>query len=87
MKAASVRATDVEVSKFGRLIEMLPAAASRDGLDLQSIDLTLMLLRSTLEEVRNYVVLRAAADDYLQYRTAALRYEDQKKLFQELRPA
>lgn len=62
----TIRSMDVEMSKFRRLIEILPAAASRDGLGLESADLTLMLLRSMPEEVRNYVFLRAAGDDYCQ---------------------
>lgn len=59
----------MEVSKFCRLIETLPATTSHDALGSQSTDLTLMLLHSMPEEVRNYAILHAAGDDYFQNRT------------------
>lgn len=69
------------------MIDTLPSTTSRDGLGLGSIDLTLMLVRSMLEEVRNYVLLRAAGDGYVSYRRSVLRFEGQKRLFAELKPA
>ena len=41
-----VRKLDVELSRYRTLVETLPATHSRDGLEIQSADLTLILLRS-----------------------------------------
>ena len=41
-----VRDVDVELSPYRKLVETLPANHSRDGLEVQSADLTLILLRS-----------------------------------------
>ena len=75
---------DVGLSKYRKLIDTLPQHCDKTGLDLQQVDLTLMLLRSLPSDVKNYVVLHASGEGYTDYRTAALKFEQQQRLFQEL---
>ena len=79
-----VRQMDVGLSKYRKLIDTLPQHCDKTGLDLQQVDLTLMLLRSLPSDVKNYVVLHASGEGYTDYRTAALKFERQQRLFQEL---
>ena len=79
-----VRQIDVALSRYRKLADTLPQGCSRDGLEIQSGDLTLMLLRSLPQEARSYVTLHAAGDSFQQYRAAALRYESQQRIFMEL---
>jgi len=66
------------------MIETLPATVSRVGLEVQTSDLTIMLLRSLPHDVRSYSTLHAAGDAYTDFRTAALRFETQQRMFAEL---
>ena len=43
-----------------------------------------MLLRSLPNDVKTYVVLHASSEGYTDYRTAALKYEQQQRLFQKI---
>eukprot|EP00435_Cladocopium_sp_Y103_P004433 s4710_g1.t1 len=79
-----VRQMDVGLSKYRKLIDTLPQNSDKTGLDLQQVDLTLMLLRSLPSDVKNYVVLHASGEGYIDYRTVALKYEQQQRLFQEI---
>ena len=79
-----VRQMDVGLSKYRKLIDTLPQHCDKTGLDLQQVDLTLMLLRYLPNDVKNYVVLHASGEGYTDYRTAALKFEQQQRLFQEL---
>ena len=79
-----VRQMDVGLSKYRKLIDTLPQHCDKTGLDLQQVDLTLMLLRSLPSDVKNYVVLHASGEGYTDYRSAALKFEQQQRLFQEL---
>ena len=79
-----VRKMDVGLSKYRKLIDTLPQHCDKTGLDLQQVDLTLMLLRSLPSDVKNYVVLHASGEGYTDYRSAALKFEQQQRLFQEL---
>ena len=56
---------------------------SRVGLEVQTSDLTIMLLRSLPHDVRSYTTLHAAGDAYTDLRTAALRFETQQRMFAE----
>jgi len=56
-----IRQIDVGLSRFRKMIETLPAAVSRVGLEVQTSDLTIMLLRSLTHDVRSYATLHAAA--------------------------
>ena len=77
-----VRQMDVGLSKYRKLIDTLPQHCDKTGLDLQQVDLTLM--RSLPSDVKNYVVLHASGEGYTDYRSAALKFEQQQRLFQEL---
>ena len=79
-----VRQMDVGLSKYRKLIDTLPQHCDKTGLDLEQVDLTLMLLRSLPSDVKNYVVLHASGEGYTDYRSAALKFEQQQRLFQEL---
>ena len=75
---------DVGLSRFRKMIETLPATVSRVGLEVQTSDLTIMLLRSLPHDVRSYTTLHVAGDPYTDLRTAALRFETQQRMFAEL---
>ena len=79
-----VRKLDVELSRYRKLVETLPTSHSRDGLEIQSADLTLILLRSLPTGARDYVMLHASDESFPSLRAAALRYEGQQRLFLEL---
>ncbi|CAE7296302.1 unnamed protein product, partial [Symbiodinium natans] len=79
-----VRKVDVELSRYKRLVETLPSAVSRDGLEVGSSDLTLMLLRSISKDARSYCLLHATGESYVELRKAALRYESQQRMFSEM---
>ena len=81
-----VRKLDVEFSRYRKLVETLPTTHSRDGLEIQSADLTLILLRSLPAGARDYVMLHASDESFPSLRAAALRYEGQQRLFMELGP-
>ena len=81
-----VRKLDVELSRYRKLVETLPTTHSRDGLEIQSADLTLILLRSLPAGARDYVMLHASDESFPSLRAAALRYEGQQRLFMELGP-
>ena len=81
-----VRKLDVELSRYRKLVETLPTSHSRDGLEIQSADLTLILLRSLPTGARDYVMLHASDESFPSLRAAALRYEGQQRLFMELGP-
>ena len=81
-----VRKLDVELSRHRKLVETLPTSHSRDGLEIQSADLTLILLRSLPAGARDYVMLHASDESFPSLRAAALRYEGQQRLFMELGP-
>eukprot|EP00435_Cladocopium_sp_Y103_P041939 s1599_g11.t1 len=76
-----IRQIDVGLSRFRKMTETLPATVSRVGLEIQTSDLTIMLLRSLPHEVRSYAILRAAGDAYVDFRAAALRFEQQQRMF------
>ena len=80
----TIRQIDVGLSRFRKMIETLPVGVSRVGLEIQTSDLTIMLLRSLPHEVRSYATLHAAGDAYVDFRSAALRFEQQQRMFVEL---
>ena len=79
-----VHKVDVELSRYKRLVETLPSTVSRDGLEVGSSDLTLMLLRSISKDARSYCLLHATGESYVELRKAALRYESQQRMFAEV---
>ena len=80
-----VRKMDVDLSRYRKLVEALPVTASRDGLEIASADLTLILLRSLPGDCRSYVMLHSKDESYTELRAAAIRFfEAQQRLFAEL---
>ena len=79
-----VRKMDVDLSRYRKLVETLPVTASRDGLEIASADLTLILLRSLPGDCRSYVMLHSKDESYTELRAAAIRFEAQQRLFTEL---
>ena len=66
----------LSISRYKKLVDTLPMSHSRDGLDIQSADLTLILLRSLPAEARSYVMLRAADESFQSLRTAVAGERD-----------
>ena len=66
------------------MIETLPATVSRVGLEVQTSDLTIMLLGSLPHNVHSCATLHAIGNAYTDFRTAALRFETQQRMFAEL---
>ena len=79
-----VRKMDVDLSRYRKLVETLPVTASRDGLEIASAALTLILLRSLPGDCRSYVMLHSKDESYMELRAAAIRFEAQQRLFTEL---
>ena len=80
----AVRKMDVDLSRYRKLIDTLPHTVSRDGLEIQSADLTLILIRSLPREAQSYVMHHAQGESYHELRNAALKFESQQRLFSEL---
>ena len=79
-----VRRMDVDLSRYRKLVGTLPLTATKDGLDVASADLTLILLRTLPGECRAYCMLHAKDETFQELRAAALRFESQQRLFLEL---
>ena len=79
-----VRKMDVDLSRYRKLVDTLPVSPSRNGLEVASPDLTLILLRSLPSECRAYVMLHAKDETFQELRAAALKFESQQRLFVEL---
>ena len=79
-----VRKMDVDLSRYRKLVDTLPVSASRDGLEVASAELTLILLRSLPNDCRAYVMLHAKDESFVELRAAALKFESRQRLFMEL---
>ena len=79
-----VRKMDVDLSRYRKLTDTLPVTVSREGLEIASADLTLILLRSLPGDCRSYVMLHSKDESYTELRAAAIRFEAQQRLFTEL---
>ena len=66
------------------MLDTLPVTVTREGLEVASADLTLILLRSLPGDCRAYVMLHAKDASYTELRAAAIRFESQQRLFTEL---
>ena len=53
------------------------------GLKLADSDMLVVLLKSLPETVKNYVLHQSGADNYESYRNAAMRWEEQQRLFSD----
>ena len=79
----TVRCVDVETSKYAKLLATLPSSVDQSGLNVTDSDCHLMLLRNLPQECRQYCLLHAAGETYASVRTAALRFERQKRLYDD----
>ena len=79
-----VRKMDVDLSRYRKLTDTLPVTVSREGFEIASADLTLILLRSLPGDCRSYVMLHSKDESYMELRAAAIRFEAQQRLFTEL---
>ena len=82
-----VRRLDLECAKYSKLIAKLPEGVDGTGLGIPESDMLLVLLRSLPEGVRNYCLHHSQGETYGSYRDAAMRWEQQQRLFQDMYPS
>ena len=78
-----IRKVDYEAARFSRLLGTLPMHVDTTGLRLADSDLLVVLLRSLPESVKNYILHHSSGDTYESYRNAAMRWEEQQRLFSD----
>ena len=78
-----IRKIDYEAARFSRLLGTLPMQVDTTGLKLADSDMLVVLLKSLPETVKNYVLHHSSADNYEAYRNAAMRWEEQQRLFSD----
>ena len=79
----TIRKIDYEAARFSRLLGTLPMQVDTTGLKLADSDMLVVLLKSLPETVKNYVLHHSGADNYESYRNAAMRWEEQQRLFSD----
>ena len=79
----TIRRIDYEAARFSRLLGTLPMQVDTTGLKLADSDMLVVLLKSLPETVKNYVLHHSGADNYKSYRNAAMRWEEQQRLFSD----
>ena len=79
----TIRRIDYEAARFSRLLGTLPMQVDTTGLKLADSDMLVVLLKSLPETVKNYVLHHSGADNYESYRNAAMRWEEQQRLFSD----
>ena len=79
----TIRKIDYEPARFSRLLGTLPMQVDTTGLKLADSDMLVVLLKSLPEAVKNYVLHHSSADTYESYRNAAMRWEEQQRLFSD----
>ena len=79
----TIRRLDYEAARFQKLLGTLPKNIDVTGLQLAEPDLLAIMLRSLPEAVRNFVLHHAGGDTYQSFRSAAQRWEQQQRMFQE----
>ena len=79
----TIRKIDYESARFSRLLGTLPMQVDTAGLKLADSDMLVVLLKSLPEAVKNYVLHHSSADTYESYRNAAMRWEEQHRLFSD----
>ena len=82
----TIRKIDYESARFSRLLGTLPMQVDTTGLKLADSDMLVVLLKSPPEAVKNYVLHHSSADTYESYRNAAMRWEEQQRLFSDFEP-
>ena len=79
----TIRKIDYEPARFSRLLGTLPMQVDTTGLKLADSDMLVVLLKSLPEAVKNYVLHHSSAATYESYRNAAMRWEEQHRLFSD----
>ncbi|CAE6968308.1 unnamed protein product [Symbiodinium sp. CCMP2592] len=79
-----IRKIDIEVARYWKLLGTLPSHLDRQGLSIGDGDMLVILLRSLPEEAKKYVLHHSPSDTYSVARTAALKFEQQQRLFLDL---
>ena len=79
----TTRKIEYESARFSRLLGTLPMQVDTTGLKLADSDMLVVLLKSLPEAVKNYVLHHSSADTYESYRNAAMRWEEQQRLFSD----
>ena len=79
-----IRKIDIEVARFSKLLATLPSHLDRQGLSIGDGDMLVILLRSLPDDAKKYVLHHSTGDTYLVARTAALKFEQQQRLFLDL---
>ena len=77
----TIRRIDYESARFSRLLGTLPMQVDTTGLKLADSDMLVVLLKSLPEAVKNYVLHHSIADNYESYWNAAMRWEEEHRLF------
>ena len=79
-----IRKIDIEVARFSKLLATLPSHMDRQGLSVGGGDMLVILLRSLPDEAKKYVLHHSTGDTYHVARMAALKFEQQQRLFLHL---
>ena len=79
----TIRRMDFECSRYSKLIATLPSHVDSTGLSLPEADMLLMLLKSLPISVRDYCLHHSSGENFASYRSAARRWEEQQRLFQD----
>ena len=79
-----IRKSDIEVARFSKLLATLPSHMDRQGLSIGDGDMLVILLRSLPDEAKKYVLHHSTGDTYHAARMAALKFEQQQRLFLDL---
>ena len=79
----TIRRMDFECSRYTKLIATLPSHVDSAGLSLPEADMLLMLLKSLPISVRDYCLHHSSGENFSAYRSAARRWEEQQRLFQD----
>ena len=79
----TIRRMDFERSRYSKLIATLPSHVDSTGLSLPEADMLLMLLKSLPISVRDYCLHHSSGESFAAYRSAARRWEEQQRLFQD----
>ena len=79
-----VKHLEFEESRYQKLLNILPSSMSKDGLSLQSSDLSMLLLRSLPVQVREYVTMHAGSDSCDDLKIAAQKHEAGQRLWAEI---
>lgn len=80
----TIRKIDFECARYSKLISTLPSHIDHTGLGIPEADVLLMLLRSLPTSVRDFCVHHASGETFGAYRQAAKRWEEQRRIFQEM---